>query len=235
LVFSGGFSGIEEDRMSEFESFTLEHDYSPRRGRLLSFLTSAGITASLGVGLAVMAIVFFRASKAEPMVIEKPVVHYKEKPAPPPQIIYKEVENPVPLTPVMAIAEPISWEGPWVHSSGRLPMFNLQLSRGTIMGTYAPNWSKVLHFQGGRITEDGVEFVVDDSLYRVHFRVKMLNAKAMSVTAWITDSDWLISLGRANNMQLTQQQAVMIRREMEEGAKMRKPKSLGTFIRGTGD
>ena len=68
----------------------------------------------------------------------------------------------------------------------------------------------------------------------MHFRLAVLDSASMSVTAWITDEDWLVSLARGNQMTRTPQQALAVRRQLAENARLtRKPASLGTFYRGT--
>ena len=196
------------------DTFTLDYDEpSPGTGKAGTFIVAA-ITVLLGVGLAVGAIILFRPRppvvEPAPKIIYKEVVRYEKEPAPPPQIIYKEVEKIVPATPVLE-AKNITGEGVWRHKSGQLPMFKVKVSGKTVTGLYRRNWSRVLPFREGKPTANGVIVIVDDGLFRVHFELKMLNADALTVEAWVTDEDWLTVLARANNQLRTLQQAAAAR------------------------
>jgi hypothetical protein len=201
------------------------------------FLVSAFLTVLLGAGFAMAAIVILQpAPVMEPQVR---IIREKGEPEVIIQEVIKEVEvvREVPvLQPPAEIARPaFTWNGMWRPKTSELPMFKLHESKGGISGQYAPSWSRVLSFQGGRIVGNAVEIVVDDSLFRVHFRLERIDEMSLNVTAWITDADWLISLERANKKVATRQEALLVRAQMEANMKMtRKRQDVGVFYRGTG-
>lgn len=218
------------------------NDGSDGPGKFRPFTVSAGITLTIGVGLAVMAILYFRPAKE---IVEVEVEKIIRMPAPPPRVVVKEVIKevvkevpspaPKPLPPPVTQARtPQPWVGIWRPRTSELPMFKLQEAGGTVAGIYASAAGAVLPFKGGKVDGDAIVLVVDDSLFRVHFRLAMKDSQSLSVESWITDEDWLISLARANKKVRTRQQALAVQRQLAENAKLtRKRASLGTLYRGT--
>ncbi|MHB1423120.1 MAG: hypothetical protein ACYC3I_07990 [Gemmataceae bacterium] len=208
----------------------------PRRTWL--FLAAVGITLTLGAGMAVGLIAL---SKIAPVKNAPPAVY---TPPSKPEVVIQEIVKEVevikevpavqPAPPPVEAPPSFSWQGIWRRKNAQLPMFRLKEMRGIVGGEYAPDWNTVLSFRGGKVSNNGVEIVVDNNMFRVHFRLAMANSEAVRVTACVTDEDWMISLARANKMVRTPQEALIARKIMEENIKLtRKPQDLGLFYRGT--
>jgi hypothetical protein len=209
------------------------------RGRM--FGVTATVTLSLGVAAAVFVIYHMQAppprivqTPPEIKVLEKTVYAPAPKPAPlpppPPVVVAKPPPPPEPSrTPVLVRRE---WNGLWRRKETPLPMFKLNQSESSVAGSCAPNWSAVLQFSGGTATEETVEFVVDDNVFRIHVRMTMLGQDKAKVENWVSDDDWLLSLARANRAARTPQQAILARAVLERSAKkLRKPVVVGIFTR----
>lgn len=206
-----------------------------------SFLISAGTTLMIGLGLAVSAMLCFRPAKEIVEVVKTVRV---AAPAPPQkivtQVVEKLVEKKVPLyLPYSPPPKPVpkGLFGIWRPRSSALPMFNIRNEGGTVAGTYASATGAVLHFTGGKVDGDTVEFVVDDKLLRQHFRLKQyLSASSMTCETFITDADWLLSLERAKEQSTSPQKELELRAILMESAKLtRAPLLLPTLYRGTED
>jgi hypothetical protein len=206
------------------------------------FGIAAVATVVIGAGLAGAAILHLRKPPAPaPVVIESPPeIRVVEKPAPPPQVIVKEVRVTVPAPappppPVqLATANPV-WDGVWRRRGNPLPMVRLKQLGQSVTGEIAPNWSAVLPFRDGCVVGDSVEFVADDGVFRKHFRMTLVGEDTAKLESLVTDDDWLTSLARANKAARTPQQALVLRLMLEHNAKeMRKPITVGTFTRSAG-
>lgn len=223
----------------------MEHDFDYQEPRKLgSFFAAAGITLTIGVGLAVIMILHFKKPPAPPpeVIRNPPEVRTIREPAPPPEVIIKEVVREVgreapalrPLPHVVNIPGRKPWEGIWRPRNAPLPMFRLKQARGTVIGVYAPVSGAVLQLRGGREVGNAVEVAVDDCQFRVHFRLTVIDSTSVSAAGFITDEDWLISLQRANwKVKMMPQQAFEVRRQLEEYIALKgKPVSIGVLHRG---
>jgi hypothetical protein len=206
------------------------------RGR--TFVMAMLSTLGIGVVLAGLAIFHFRAPDAPPPVVidHPPEVRVVEKPAPPPQVIIKEVPIPAPSLPPPPLPQPTVttvWGGVWRTNEYPLPMFRINQSGALVDGTYAPpNWGSPLSFRNGLVIGDTLEFVVEDQVFRAHFRMSMVGDSKAKVEEWVSDEDWMTSLERANKAARTPQQALQARAILEENAKrLRKPVTVGIFGR----
>jgi hypothetical protein len=217
---------------------------SPRGGMFgIAVLATVGI----GVALAVPGILRLRAPA--PVVIKPPPeVRVVEKPPPPPKVIIKGVPAPAPAPPPPPVAPPPPppppeavleakpvRDGVWRGKEHPLPMVQLRLSGESVAGTLAPDWSAVLPFCDGKVAGDAVEVAVDNGVFRTHFRMSLVDDGRAKLEAWVTDEDWMASLARANKLARPPRQAVVARRKLEHNARrLRKPKAVGTFLRGAG-
>jgi hypothetical protein len=188
-----------------------------------------GVTIALGVCLALKG--------PAQVVVEKEVVKYKEKPAPQPQVIYREVERTPP--PVQQFIQqppppppPATWEGVWNKKGLAFPTVQLQQRGNAVRGRLVTDWNKILDFQGGVVLGDVVEFAVNDQLFRTHFRMTLTKTDEATVEHWVTDPDWIESLRRANMAARNPLEAALLRQQLEDNRKnLNEAKLVGTFTR----
>jgi hypothetical protein len=140
-----------------------------------------------------------------------------------------EKPKPQPQEPV----SPSPWNGVWRQEKRSLPMFDLKKRGGAITGRYAaPDGTTVLTVENGKIDGDKVEFMVDNAIMKVHFRLTMGDEGVAKVEAWVAEEDWMEGVERAKRMAKTPQQAATLQALLGENKKMLgKPTAVGTFKR----
>ena len=222
----------------------------PQRGRMFG----AAAVGTLVLGMAAALAVIFHLRPPPPVVVQSPpeikevskVVYVPAPapaaPAPAPAPVATPASDPVPPPPPETPPyqpEPVPgvWNGVWRRKNYPLPMFRLMSrSDNMVVGTCAPNWGTVLPFSVGAATQDAVEFVVDDQVFRVHVRMTMVGEEKAKVEQWVTDDDWAVSLERALRLVKTPQQAAIARAKLERDAqRFRKPVTVGIFTRQSGE
>jgi hypothetical protein len=188
-------------------------------------------TLVIGVGLALLAMHYFRTRALQPVQVPGPrEVRNVGQPAPVPPSL---TPSAPPLPTDNPEAVPLVWDGIWRRPNYPLPMFQFEQSGEAVAGTYVPNWAEICYFSGGKAAAGRVEFVVADQLFRVHFRLVMVGDDRAEAVGWVTDEDWFAAFGNANRKAMTPQQAALARLVLENmGRQTGKRISLGIFVRG---
>jgi hypothetical protein len=231
------------------EQVKINETVKEQRGRMFS--VTVGLTLVIGVAAAILAIWHFSPpppvvvqTPPETKVVEKVVYVPKAAPVapalPPAPIVELPHLVPVALPPepptVAKIAATGVWDGVWRRKESPLPMFRLHQEDNAVAGTCAANWGPAVPLHGCGVTEDALEFVVDDVVSRVHIRMALDGQGKAKVEQWVTDDDWMTSLERANKTAKTPQQAHLVKVALQQNArKFRKPVLIGVFNRQLGE
>jgi hypothetical protein len=205
-----------------------------RESRGLGNVVVAVGTVLCGLAVGVTAIHYFRAHPVPAPVVVQAAPSLPVKPQIVERFVEKRVEVPVPVpaAPAPRIESGSWWDGVWRMPKYALPMFHLKVSGATLSGKYAPSWSAVNAFAGGKVLGDGsvVQFAVADQWNRVHFRMWLLHNGDARLEAWISPEDWLEMLARANARARTVQDAFWARLALEDMVKrLGQPVYVGTF------
>jgi len=203
------------------------------------------ITVALGVGLAVFVIFRFKAPRPQ-IIASPPEVRVVREPAPPQQVIIKEVPTPLmrqelPPTPSPAPPPPTlpppsnfvsGWTGVWRKEKGVFFVFQIKDDNSSITGTCLPNWGTYLPLRNATVIGNELSFTVEDGIIRTHFKMRKAGDNQAQLEYWITEDDWVESFKRANLAVRTPQQVLFYRQVLENNAKLRgKPVFAGLFNR----
>jgi hypothetical protein len=209
----------------------------PEPGRGGAFKGAVAITVLIGAGLAAVMIFHLQAPPPKLVKGEREVVVI-EKEAPPPKIIIQKESPPPPppapppLPPLAVTPARSAWEGIWRRKTEPLPMFAFKQSGRSVSGVLSPiDLGPAVPFKDGVDLDGVLEFVVDDKVFRAHFRMILLDDNKAKLESWVTDEDFLVSLERAKKAVKTPQQGLVTQLMLDDSAKRRKPRTVGTFWR----